>query len=127
MARTFPMHGFQQLRNLSPGVPVGTLPSRVNSMQVCRRVGVARTRLRHLTVRCCVLFIFFARCVRDAAERLICSCCTRTLFRFDAPSPGDIIACLLLSKATSLVIRRNGEAIGLGETAFCAAPPSRTD
>jgi len=70
VAWTFPMHVLQQLRNLFPGVPVGTMPRRVNSTQVRRRVGVAQTRLRHLTVRRRVLFVFFVRCVRAAADRV---------------------------------------------------------
>ena len=77
--------------------------------------------LRHLTAFS--LFSSPAVCVLlpivYSLKRLICSCCTRTLFRFDAPSARDIIACMLLSKAANLVIRRNGEAMkGLGETAY---------
>ena len=88
VARTFPMHVLQQLRNLFPGVPVGTTPSRVNSTQVRRRVGDAQTRCAILT--CDAAFSLFsspAVCVLlpivYSLKRLICSC-TRTLFRFDA-------------------------------------------
>ena len=88
------------------------------------RVGVAQTRCAILPRGAAFsLFSSPAVCVLlpivYSLKRLICCCCTRTLFRFDAIKAGDIIACMLLSKAANLVIRRNGEAMeGLGETVY---------